>query len=557
MRKRLSLAALLGALSQISGIGLIAVSAYLISRAWEQPPILHLMVAITAVRALGLGRGVFRYAERIVSHDTAFRGMESLRVAVWQKLMRLAPSGLPLWRNGDLQTRLIDDVDGVGQRWIRGAIPVITTCITMAVALAVEFAVYPPAGWVMLGAVALAAVVSPALAALAGKTGARATAEARAHLTAGVQSFLAGREELVAAGTADKALHAMDQAQDRLTRAEKRTAWTAGLASASIWLAMGAAVAGALYVGMPAVADGSLRGTLLAVIVLTPLAAFETLQALPQAVQEIGKSRASGRRLTEISETPIPRPDPADPMEDPVDPSMGPPMIEAKNLTLRWPGSALPAVDRLTFKIRPGERIGIQGPSGAGKSTIAAALAGFIPYEGSLRIGGIEFSDLTGDTVRENIALCGQDAYVFDATIAENLKIARPEASDEDLVRALRWAGLRDWFDSLDDGLDTRLGEFGKEVSGGERGRIALARAFLASREVVVIDELDAHLDAALAERVLRTAAAALEGRSAIIISHRDLPDGVADRIIDLQPPAALEPRTESDSKAAASTVAR
>jgi ABC-type transport system involved in cytochrome bd biosynthesis fused ATPase/permease subunit len=195
------------------------------------------------------------------------------------------------------------------------------------------------------------------------------------------------------------------------------------------------------------------------------------------------------------------------------------------------------------------------GPSGSGKSTLAAVLMGFLPYEGSLRFGGVELAEYDGDDVRRTVGLCSQDAHIFDTTLAENLRLARVGATDEDLVRALRWAGLRDWFDGLvrapddrtsDDraaeagpaaGLRIRLGEHGRTVSGGERGRIALARCLLADRELFVLDEPDAHLDAATAERVLKTAAAALEGKTAVFITHRPLPDGVVDRTVHLRAP--------------------
>jgi ABC-type transport system involved in cytochrome bd biosynthesis fused ATPase/permease subunit len=179
---------------------------------------------------------------------------------------------------------------------------------------------------------------------------------------------------------------------------------------------------------------------------------------------------------------------------------------------------------------------------------------GFLPYEGSLRFGGIELAEYDGDDIRRLVGLCSQDAHVFDTTLAENLRLARPSASDDDLVRALRWAGLRDWLDGLGracgdgsavSGLQTRLGEHGRAVSGGERGRIALARCLLADREVLVLDEPDAHLDAATAERVLRTAAAALEGKTAIVITHRPLPEGVVDRIVHVRPP---DPSPQSDA---------
>ncbi|NUQ88778.1 MAG: ATP-binding cassette domain-containing protein, partial [Glycomyces artemisiae] len=283
--------------------------------------------------------------------------------------------------------------------------------------------------------------------------------------------------------------------------------------------------------------DGTLDGVLLACLALVPLAAFEPVLALPAAAQQTAAAKESGRRLVEITREPEPRPDPAEPMDFEPNPLGGPPFIEIKRLSVTWPGADRPAIEGFDLKIQPGERVAVMGPSGSGKSTLAAALMGFLPYEGSLRFGGVELAEYDGDDVRRTVGLCSQDAHVFDTTLAENLRLARTKATDDELVRALRWAGLRDWFDGLDLGLQTPLGEHGRAVSGGERGRIALARCLLADREVLVLDEFDAHLDSATAERVLRTAAAALEGKTAVIITHRPLPDGVVDRTVHLRPP--------------------
>jgi ABC-type transport system involved in cytochrome bd biosynthesis fused ATPase/permease subunit len=254
---------------------------------------------------------------------------------------------------------------------------------------------------------------------------------------------------------------------------------------------------------------------------------------------------ACGRRLLEITQADEPRPDPTEPMDYEPNPLGGPPFVEIKRLSVTWPGSEAPALHGFDLTVQPGERVAVMGPSGSGKSTLAAALMGFLPYEGSLRFGGVELADYDGDDIRRTVGLCSQDAHVFDTTLAENLRLARPSARDEDLARALRWAGLRDWLEGLDDGLQTRLGEHGRAVSGGERGRIALARCLLADREVLVLDEPDAHLDAATAERVLRTTAAALEGKTAIVITHRPLPDGVVDRIVHLRGPVPT-PRSDA-----------
>ncbi|GAA1664656.1 hypothetical protein GCM10009830_07730 [Glycomyces endophyticus] len=534
---RLGLGAGLGALAQLSALGLLAVSAYLVSRAWEQPPILYLMVAITSVRALGIGRGVFRYAERLVSHDAAFRGLERLRVAVWRKLVRLAPAGVPVWRSGDLQARLVDDVDGTGDRWLRGALPLAAAVATAVCAVVLQTAILPAAGAVLALTLLAAALAGPALASWSARFAVRATAIERGELTENVRACLHGRDELVAAGTDAVALERALDGDERLRRAHARIAWTAGLGQGAGLLAMAAAVAGALWTGIPAVAAGTLDGVLLACLALVPLAAFEPVLALPAAAQATAAAKESGRRLVEITQAPDPRPDPEEPMDFEPNPLGGPPFIEIKRLSVTWPGADRPAIEGFDLKIQPGERVAVVGPSGSGKSTLAAVLMGFLPYEGSLRFGGVELAEYDGDDVRRTVGLCSQDAHVFDTTLAENLRLARTGATDDEIVRALRWAGLRDWFDGLELGLDTRLGEHGRAVSGGERGRIALARCLLADREVLVLDEPDAHLDAATAERVLRTAAAALEGKTAIVITHRPLPDGVVDRTVHLRPP--------------------
>jgi thiol reductant ABC exporter CydC subunit len=546
---RLGLGATLGALAQLSALALLAVSGYLISRAWEQPPILYLMVAITSVRLFGISRGVLRYLERLVSHDAAFRGLERLRIAVWRKLVRLAPAGVPVWRSGDLQARLIDDVDGVGDRWLRGALPLASAVIVSVCATALQATLLPAAGAILGACLLAAALVGPALATWSSRYAVRATASARGDLTEGVRACLHGREELVAAGTDAKALERVLEGDDRLRRAHARIAWTAGLGEAAGLLALALAVTGALWAGIPAVAAGTLDGVLLAVIALVPLAAFEPVLALPAAAQQTAVAKACDRRLLEITQADEPRPDPVEPMEFEPNPLGGPPFIEIKRLSVTWPGAETPALQGFDLTVQPGERVAVMGPSGSGKSTLAAALMGFLPYEGSLRFGGVELAEYDGDDIRRTVGLCSQDAHVFDTTLAENLRLARPGAADDDLARALRWAGLRDWLEALPDGLETRLGEHGRAVSGGERGRIALARCLLADREVLVLDEPDAHLDAATAERVLRTAAAALEGKTTIVITHRPLPEGVVDRVVHLRAPVPTPRRDAPDNR--------
>ncbi|RFU42928.1 thiol reductant ABC exporter subunit CydC, partial [Actinomadura logoneensis] len=329
-----------------------------------------------------------------------------------------------------------------------------------------------------------------------------------------------GLPELVAFGALPDRLAALDRADRAVTRAASRSAWTAGLGSALTVLATGASVLGALALGVPAVRAGDLAPILLAVIVLTPLAAFEAVAELSQAAQRLLRAREDARRVAAVLSLPDPVTEPAAPAPMPA----GPPHLRIDGVTARWPGAASDSLHApgLRLDLPPGRHIAVMGESGVGKSTLAAVLARFLDYGGSVTLNGVELRDLPSDEVRRVIGLGGQDSHVFDTTVAENVRLARPGASDEDVADALRRAGLGPWLDTLPEGLATRVGEHGSAVSGGQRQRIALARALLADVPVLVLDEPDAHLDDRTAVTVLTDLLEAAADRTVILITHRD-----------------------------------
>ncbi|RMI37949.1 thiol reductant ABC exporter subunit CydC, partial [Actinomadura harenae] len=367
-------------------------------------------------------------------------------------------------------------------------------------------------------------------------------AAARATLTARTAETLDGLPELVAFGALPNRLAALGDADRAVKRAAFRSAWTAGLGSALTVLATGASVLGALALGVPAVRDGRLSPVLLAVIVLTPLAAFEAVAELSQAAQRLLRAREDARRVAAVLSLPDPVTEPAAPAGLPG----GPPRLRIDGVTARWPGAASDSLCEpgLQLDLPPGRHIAIMGESGVGKSTLAAVLARFLDYDGSVTLDGVELRDLASDDVRRVIGLGGQDSHVFDTTLAENVRLARPGASDEDVADALRRAGLGPWLDTLPDGLATRVGEHGSAVSGGQRQRIALARSLLADVPVLVLDEPDAHLDDATAVAVLTDLLKAAGDRTVILITHRDaIPGGDPvlrhiDEVVTLEPAA-------------------
>ncbi|GAA0517743.1 thiol reductant ABC exporter subunit CydD [Streptomyces mordarskii] len=539
-RGRFGLALLLGSLALLSAVGLMAVSGWLISRAAQQPPVLYLMVAVTATRAFGIGRAVFRYAERLVSHDAVLRVLAELRVAVYRRLERLAPAGLGRTRRGDLLSRLVADVDAVQDYFLRWLLPV-GTALTVGVA-SVGFLtwVLPEAGAVLAAGLLVAGVAVPLVSGALARRAERRLAPARGALSAQVVDLLAGAAELTVAGALPRRLDAVRRADGVLTRIARRAAAAAGTGAGLSALVCGLTVTAAAWVGVPAVADGRIHGVWLAVVMLTPLAAFEAVAGLPLAVQHRQRVRRAAERVYEVLDEPLPvrEPDEARREEAPGAPY---PLV-LRGITARHPGQCAPALDGFGLELRPGRRVAVVGPSGAGKSTLAQVLLRFLDIEGgTFSLAGRDAAGLDGDAVRRLVGLCAQDAHVFDSSLRENLRLARPDASDDELRAALAGARLLDWVDGLPDGLDTLVGEQGARLSGGQRQRLALARALLADFPVLVLDEPAEHLDLPTADALTADLLSATQGRTTVLITHRLAGLDAVDEVIVLDGGRAVQ----------------
>ncbi|MFJ8641450.1 thiol reductant ABC exporter subunit CydD [Streptomyces sp. NPDC093610] len=515
---KLGLALLLGSLAVGSSVGLMAVSGWLISRASEQPPILYLMVAVTATRAFGMGRAVFRYAERLVSHDAVLRMLADLRVAVYRGLERIAPAGLRTARRGDLLSRLVSDVDALQDYWLRWLLPAATALLVGTGAAAFTGWLLPEAGAVLAAGLLLAGVGVPWLSGVCARRAERRLAPARAALAVRVADLLGGTAELTVAGALPARKEEVRAADGVLTRIASRAATATALGGGLSALVCGLTVVGAAIVALPAVADGRLAGVELAVVVLTPLAAFEAVTGLPLAVQYRQRVRRSAERVYEVLDAPVPVVEPVEPAEAPASPFP----LDVRGLSARYEGADRDALYSVDLTLHPGKRVAVVGPSGSGKTTLAQVLLRFLDArEGTYGLGGVEAASLDGDTVRTFVGLCAQDAHVFDSSIRENLRLARTDATDGQLRDALAAARLLDWAEALPDGLDTLVGEHGARLSGGQRQRLALARALLADFPVLVLDEPAEHLDLATADALTEDLLAATQGRTTVLITHR------------------------------------
>ncbi|MCX5284376.1 thiol reductant ABC exporter subunit CydD [Streptomyces sp. NBC_00198] len=537
-RGPLALALLLGSLALGSAVGLMATSGWLISRASEHPPVLYLMVAVTATRAFGIGRAVFRYAERLVSHDAVLRMLADTRVAVYRRLERLAPAGLRTTRRGDLLSRLVADVDALQDYWLRWLLPAGAAVMVSAVSVGFTAWLLPEAAAALAVGLLAAGAGVPLVTGAVARRAERRLAPARGALATQVADLLTGTAELTVAGALPARTAETRRADGALTRISSRAATATALGDGLTALVCGLTVAATALVGAHAVAAGRLDGVLMAVVVLTPLAAFEAVMGLPLAVQYRQRVHKSAERVYEVLDAPDPVREPERPRQAPASPFP----LRLEGMRARHAGQHRDALAGLDLTLDEGRRVAVVGTSGAGKTTLAQVLLRFLDAEaGTYTLGGVDAYGMDGDSVRRLVGLCAQDAHLFDSTVRENLLLARKDATEAGLRDALGRARLIDWVDGLPDGLDTLIGEHGARLSGGQRQRLALARALLADFPVLVLDEPAEHLDLATADALTADLLAATEGRTTLLITHRLAGLDAVDEVIVLADGAVVQ----------------
>jgi len=514
-RRRVALSVLLGAVAIACGVGLLATSGYLLSRAAEHPPVLSLTVTIVAVRFFALARPLARYFDRLASHDLALRALARIRVRVYERIEPLAPGQLGGYRRGDVVSRVVSDVDALQGLYLRGIGPPLVALVVGAGCIVATAAMLPAAGLVLAAGLLAGGVAVPAL---AGALGPGSAPAERGELTASLVELLRGAPELVVNGRGGDELARIESIDRRLVRSERRDAFAAGLADSFTILVTGLTVAGVLAVAVSAHSAGTLDRVLVGTLALLALASFECVAPLPGTARELAATIAAGRRVLDLADQ---EPAVHDPQQ-PLDPPRRPAAVALEGVTARYAADDEDALRDVDLRLDPGRRVALVGPSGAGKTTVTNLLFRFLdPDAGRVTIAGEDVRRYRQEDVRATFALAGQEAHVFDSSIRENLRIGRPGAGDAELEDALRRAQLAGWVASLPDGLDTLVGEEGTDLSGGQRQRLVLARALLSDAPVLVLDEPTAHLDPPTAERLMDDVLDATDGRTVLLITHR------------------------------------
>ncbi|MDR0481994.1 MAG: thiol reductant ABC exporter subunit CydC [Cellulomonadaceae bacterium] len=589
-------AVLAGTVALGCSVALAAVSAWLIARASQMPPVLTLSVAVVAVRAFGVGRGIFRYLERLCSHDVALRGMASLRANLYDAIARGPITGIASLKRGDLLTRVGTDVDEVGNLVVRGLVPVGVAALVGTGSVILVGSLLPLAGLGLFGCLVLTGIVSPVLSARGSAQTEVRAASARSEVTARVLGILEDGQQLRVSGQLPREIARLQRADAALTAAGHEGARTSGIAAGISAGAQTLAVIAALALGAVAVQNGSLLDVHLAVVVLTPLAVFEATSTLPDAAIQWRRSRESARRIAELLDAgseardgqnteaswfrdvrtansgaheqshltasgvstlrqaqdnadghsvawlnrPVRDEWPTTPVVEPASNAsdgrnhlqFGTTLLELREVSAGWPGGDA-VCQSVNLTLTSGDAVALVGPSGAGKTTLLMTAAGLLPpLAGTVTYG----STTGGGPPNEGTLFAAEDGHIFHTTVLENLRVARADLTANEARKALSAVDLITWPEALPEGLNTMLGTDGATVSGGERRRLLIARALLSPARVLLVDEPAEHLDGDTADHVIEALIthARTTNRAVVYATHRPAEAARADRTLSI-----------------------
>ena len=536
VRLWMALAALIGAATVLSGIGLAATSAYLISEAALHPSVAALSIAIVGVRFFGIARGAFRYLERLVSHRAAFGLLADMRVWFYKALVPLVPARLMTLNNGtqqglrsgDVLRRAVSDIDMLQNFYIRVLAPPVIAAL-VAILLWVFLGAFGAIfGLVFLGFFLLSSTIVPALTYLVSRKLGQHMVVMRAELQSQLVDSVQGIADLVAFGQEQRQAASIQALTKKINRMQMSMAFIGGTQNALTSFFMNATAWVMLFIAIPLVHSGQLNGLFLALLILSALASFEIVLPLPATFQQLGSNLKAASRLFEVVDAQPAVKDIQHPAPLPQDTT-----LTVEHLNFRYAPDEPYVLQDINLTLRPDECVLLVGPSGSGKSTLLHLLLRYFEYqEGRITLGGRDLHDYKQDDLYKLISVVEQDTHLFNTSIRANLMIARPEASEEEMIEAARKAQLHEFVQTLPHGYDTEVGEQGLRLSGGERQRVAIARAFLKDTPIVMLDEPTVNLDAITEQQVLHAIQSLRQGRTTLMVTHHLVAQDIANKIL-------------------------
>lgn len=525
----------LGLVTLFSSIGLLTLSGWFITASGLAGLGLIATFEIfrpgAGVRFFALTRTVGRYFERVVTHDATFRILAELRVWLFDRMIPLAPGKVARMRSGDVLNRVTADIDALDNLYLRVLAPS-AIALLLGAGFVAFLAIWSVPIAVAVGiALLLAGVGVPLATGRLGATTGKAIVERTEGLRIGSVDALQGLAEIAVFRAGARAAARIRSDSDGLIAAQRRMARVGGLGSGLSLLIAQTAVLATLVIGLQQLAAGQASGAVLAMMVLGVMAAFELTAPLPLAFQYLGRTKAAAGRLLDIARA---KPTVVDPDRPRDLPARG--AITLDRVTYRYQPERGPVLEGLSLTVGEGEHVAVIGASGSGKSTLATLLLRLAdPLDGAIRLGDVDIRDVSQAELHRRIGYLSQRSELFDATIADNLRIADPHADAQHLRAALAQAQLGAFVDALPDGLDTWIGEGGTRLSGGQARRIALARVILKDAPILLLDEPTEGLDAETETMVLQALRRFAEDRSVILITHREAGLAAMDRVVRLE----------------------
>ncbi len=510
------LASVTGFLTIGSSIGLMMTSAYIIAKAALHPSIAELQVGIVGVRFFGIARGVFRYAERYISHEITFKLLARFRVWFYDSIYPLFPSKLGKYRSADLLTRIVDDVENLEHIYVRVIAPPFVALLVLILMLVLFGSFNLLYATIIIIFFLLAGVGVPLFSYFASKNIGTKLVLLQSRMNELIVDQIQGLPELLVFGQVESFNNEFDKTQKEFYSLQRKNAKISGATEALIGLLMSFAVITILYSAIPNVTNGLLDGVYLSVLVLGTMASFEALLPLPVAVQFLEQSNKSASRIFELTDTAKPSFPNTKEQPEPNDYS-----IKLKSVSFKYSGSNV-VYDKLNLFIPQNKLTAIVGASGAGKSTLVNLITRFWDYDdGEIYIGNKNLRDFSPEGIAKIVSVVPQRTHLFNLSIKENIRFANPAATDEQIYNAAELANIHEFVLTLPNKYDELVGEQGLKLSGGERRRIALARAFVRNSPNIILDEPTADLDQFNEEKIMNNLHKLSQTHTVLIITHR------------------------------------